>query len=178
MVPALLWFSPRTWNQMSETAHRAMRPAPLQARRGADMSGRAVSDIWFQVRRRTASPQIDIACAPAAGPAYTPMRSPVLTGLLLAAAALPAAALQQPIPLDTVHVSAGSRLVAGAPALTRSVDVLDRRAIDALPARTITDVIARALGVDLLARSPAQADLSVRGSGFEQVLVLVDRVPV
>jgi len=106
------------------------------------------------------------------------MRSPVLTGLLLAAAALPAAALQQPIPLDTVHVSAGSRLVAGAPALTRSVDVLDRRAIDALPARTITDVIARALGVDLLARSPAQADLSVRGSGFEQVLVLVDGVPV
>jgi vitamin B12 transporter len=85
---------------------------------------------------------------------------------------------QQPIPLDTVHVVAGSRLIAGAASVTRSVEVFDRAAIDALPARSVTDVIGRALGADLLARSPAQADLSIRGGSFEQILVLVDGVPV
>ncbi|HEX2167097.1 MAG TPA: TonB-dependent receptor, partial [Longimicrobiales bacterium] len=85
---------------------------------------------------------------------------------------------QQPVPLDTVRVAAGSRLIAGAASLTRSVDVFDRAAIDALPARSVSDVIARALGADLLARSPAQADLSIRGGSFEQILVLVDGVPV
>src|SRR5690606_25804552 len=44
--------------------------------------------------------------------------------------------------------------------------------------RTVADVIGRALGADLLARSPAQADLSIRGGSFEQILVLVDGVPV
>lgn len=85
---------------------------------------------------------------------------------------------QRPLPLDTLHVSAGSRIIAGATATTRSVDVFDRAAIDALPARSITDVIARALGTDLRARSPAQADLSMRGGSFEQILVLVDGIPV
>jgi vitamin B12 transporter len=85
---------------------------------------------------------------------------------------------QSPLPHDTLRVEVGSRLVAGAAALTRSVDVLDRAAIEALPVRSVADVIARALGVDLQARSAAQADLSIRGSGFEQVLVLVDGVPV
>jgi vitamin B12 transporter len=88
------------------------------------------------------------------------------------------AAAQQPLPLDTVRVTVGSRLVAGAAATTRGVDVLDRAALEALPARTVSDVLARALGVDLLARSGAQADLSIRGSSFEQVLVMVDGVAV
>ena len=75
-------------------------------------------------------------------------------------------------------MDAGSRLIAGAASLTRSVDVFDRAAIDAMPARSVSDVIGRALGADLLARSPAQADLSIRGGSFEQILVLVDGVPV
>lgn len=87
-------------------------------------------------------------------------------------------AAQQPVPLDTLEVTAGTRLVAGAAVSTRSVDVLRRADIEALPARTVSDVLSRGLGVDLQPRSPAQADLSIRGSSFEQVLVLVDGVPV
>lgn len=101
-----------------------------------------------------------------------------LASVFLSFAAAGAIEAQRPILLDTLHVSAGSRLTAGAAAMTRSVDVLDRAAIEAFPAQSVADVIARALGVDLLARSPAQADLSIRGSSFEQVLVLVDGVPV
>jgi vitamin B12 transporter len=100
---------------------------------------------------------------------------PCIAACLLVA--VPAVA-QAPVPLDTVHVHVGSRVVAGAAAATRSVDVLDRAAIEALPARTVKDLLARALGVDVQARSAAQADLSIRGSSFEQVLVMVDGVPV
>ena len=85
---------------------------------------------------------------------------------------------QAPIPLDTVRVGAASRLVAGAATATRSIDVLERAQIDALPARSVSDVLARALGVDLQARSAAQADVAIRGASFEQVLVMVDGVPV
>jgi vitamin B12 transporter len=101
--------------------------------------------------------------------------------LMLAAclSGFPALALAQaPVPLDTLRVDVGSRLVAGAAAVTRSVDVLDRAALEALPARSVAEVLARALGVDVQARSAAQADLSIRGSGFEQVLVMVDGVPI
>lgn len=113
--------------------------------------------------------------------ALTPSLTLTLTATLtLALTVLSGAVLhaQQPVPLDTVHVQAGSRLIAGAARLTRSVEVFDRAAIDALPARSVSDVIGRALGADLLARSPAQADLSIRGGSFEQILVLVDGIPV
>jgi vitamin B12 transporter len=99
----------------------------------------------------------------------------VLVGTALSAA--PASA-RQPIPLDTLRAMAGSRAVLGAASMTRSVDIIGRRSLEALPARSLSDVLARALGVDLLARSPAQADLAIRGSGFEQVLIMVDGVPV
>jgi vitamin B12 transporter len=105
------------------------------------------------------------------------MRPIILLVLALTAVAPPAAA-QRPVPLDTMHVQAGSRLVAGAARMTRAVDILERAAIEALPARTVSDVIARGLGVDLQPRSPAQADVAIRGSSFEQVLVLVDGVSV
>lgn len=102
-----------------------------------------------------------------------------MTAAMTAAASIAAPVYaQRPVPLDTLRATAGSRLIAGAAAATRGVDVFDRAAMDALPARSIRDVIARALGSDLLARSPAQADLSLRGASFEQVLVLVDGVPV
>lgn len=104
----------------------------------------------------------------------------VRTALLVvtAAAALPAGAhAQRPVPLDTLHAT-GSRLIAGVPSVTRSLEVIDRAGIERLPARNVTDVVARVLGVDLRARSAAQADVSIRGGSFEQVLVLVDGVPV
>src|SRR5690606_25516420 len=62
------------------------------------------------------------------------------------------------------------------PAALRSVQVIDRAAIEASPARTVAQLLTWALGVDVQARSPAQADVSIRGSSFEQILLLVDGV--
>jgi iron complex outermembrane receptor protein len=42
--------------------------------------------------------------------------------------------------------------------------------------RTISEVLDWATGVDVLSRSPAQSDLSIRGAGFEQVVVLVNGI--
>ncbi len=92
----------------------------------------------------------------------------------LAFAALPLAAQQAPpVPLDTLQVL-GSRASPDLPLRTRSVQVLSRAELQGLPARTVADALRWGLGVELGERSPAQADLSVRGAGFEQVLVLVD----
>ncbi len=82
------------------------------------------------------------------------------------------------IPLDTIRVRVASRVSSRLPVLTRSVQALDRVAIEALPARTVADALGWATGVDVAARSPAQSDLSVRGGSFEQVVVLVDGVRV
>src|SRR5690606_6496015 len=68
------------------------------------------------------------------------------------------------------------RASAGLPVAARSVDVIGADAIAATPARTLADVLANALGVDLQPRSPAQADIALRGATFEQILVLVDGV--
>lgn len=95
----------------------------------------------------------------------------------LTALATPAAA-QQPVPLDTLHATTGSRTVAGAPAATRAIQVVTREQIQGMPVRSVAEALARAMGVDLLSRSPAQADIALRGSGFEQVLIMVDGIPV
>lgn len=85
-----------------------------------------------------------------------------------------ATAQQAPYPLDTLHVSVGSRADPRLPTATRSVEVLTADDIRRLPVRTLSDVLGWALGVDVLARSPVQADVGIRGSSAEQVLVLVD----
>ncbi len=84
-------------------------------------------------------------------------------------------AQNRPIPLDTLRVT-GSRVSADLPLRTRAVQVISRGELDRIPARTVSQVLSWALGAELGMRSPAQADLSLRGSGFEQVLVLVDGV--
>lgn len=81
----------------------------------------------------------------------------------------------RPIVLDTLRVDVASRASSLASA-TRSVEIVDGAAIRRIPGRTAADVVAWALGSDVLARSPAQADVALRGSTFEQVLVLVDGV--
>ncbi|HDQ46014.1 MAG TPA: TonB-dependent receptor [bacterium] len=59
---------------------------------------------------------------------------------------------------------------------TREWLVLDEDAIRRMPAQSIPDIL-RFSGVDISRRGPvAQADFSLRGSSFEQVLVLVDGV--
>jgi outer membrane cobalamin receptor len=60
--------------------------------------------------------------------------------------------------------------------LSRTVTVITREDLARLPAKSIADVLAYATSVDLRSRSPfgLQSDLSVRGSAYSQVLVLVD----
>lgn len=87
------------------------------------------------------------------------------------------AAAQTPvIELDTVRATVGSRASAGVPVTTRAVQVITADHLAAAPGQTLADALAWALGVDIQPRSAAQADLSLRGSSFEQVLVLVDGV--
>ncbi len=85
-------------------------------------------------------------------------------------------AQQTPIPLDTLVIQVGTRVRSRLPVLTRSVRLFEREEIRDLPVRSVSDLLAWATGVEVLSRSPAQNDLSLRGAGFEQVLVLVNGV--
>ncbi len=62
--------------------------------------------------------------------------------------------------------------------VTRSMTVITREMIAALPARTVADVLRLAASVDVRARGfrGVQTDFAVRGANFGQVLVLVDGV--
>ena len=97
---------------------------------------------------------------------------------LLAATVSATLSAQAPAPqrLDTIRVT--SRIAPDAGAAQRSVEFIGREAIDRLPARTVTDLLEMALGADVQRRSPAQADLAIRGSSLGQVLVLVNGVRV
>ena len=78
--------------------------------------------------------------------------------------------------LDTVRVTTrtdGSLVTA-----TRSVEVITRDDLERRASRSLSDLLALALGVDVQPRSPAQADLGLRGSTFNQVVILVDGVRV
>jgi iron complex outermembrane receptor protein len=101
----------------------------------------------------------------------------ILIPVLLAAPAA-AAAQERPIPLDTVRVTISSLASAEMASATRGVQVISGEVIRALPVRTVPEALQWALGVDLMPRSPALVDVGLRGSSFEQVLVLVDGVRV
>ncbi len=58
------------------------------------------------------------------------------------------------------------------------VRIIGEDEIDSWSGGTLADLLSRASVLDVGRRGPAQADLSLRGSGFEQVLVLIDGVPV
>jgi iron complex outermembrane receptor protein len=73
-------------------------------------------------------------------------------------------------------VQVASRIDAKLPASTRSIQLLSAEEISSLPVRTISEMLEWATGVDVLSRSPAQSDLSIRGAGFEQVVVLVNGI--
>lgn len=83
---------------------------------------------------------------------------------------------QHPIFMDTLHATIGSRASAGVPLATRAVQVLSAAQLAATPGRTLSDLLGTALGVDIQPRSAAQSDIALRGSSFEQVLILVDGV--
>lgn len=95
---------------------------------------------------------------------------------LLLAGATRVAAGQQPVTtLDTVQVTVSSRTAGTG---VRSEEVITREEIDRRPGRTIADILGDALGMEIAGRSPAQADIAMRGSSASQVLVLVDGVRV
>ena len=62
----------------------------------------------------------------------------------------------------------------------RNVQIISRKDILAMPAQSVAEVLSWVAGVDLRQRGPqgAQADLTILGSTFEQVLVLIDGVPM
>ena len=100
----------------------------------------------------------------------------VLALLGAVALARPAAAQRAPQQVDTVHVVA--RTDPTVVSATRSFEVITRSDLARHAARSLADVLGLALGVDAQPRSPAQADLGLRGSTFNQVVVLVDGVRV
>ena len=60
----------------------------------------------------------------------------------------------------------------------RAIQVIDRKQIESLPVHSASDLLAYAAGVDLRRRGPngTQADISIDGSSFDQVLVLLNGV--
>lgn len=62
--------------------------------------------------------------------------------------------------------------------LCRNVEVIDAKEIAKLPVSNLQDLISYISGVDIRARGilGVQADVSIHGSSFEQVLVLVDGI--
>jgi iron complex outermembrane receptor protein len=81
-----------------------------------------------------------------------------------------------PTPLDTVRVTSRTGTALVAP--TRSVETITREDLDRRAGQTVADILTFALGADVLTRSPAQADISIRGASFNQVVVLVDGIRV
>jgi iron complex outermembrane receptor protein len=78
--------------------------------------------------------------------------------------------------LDTIRVAARSS--GPSVALTRSTEVIGRDELARRAGHDLADILTSSLGVDVVRRSPAQADLSIRGSSFNQIVVLVDGIRV
>ena len=85
----------------------------------------------------------------------------------------------QPEFLDTVVVSA-SAFSESMQEANRSVITINKRELADLPVQSVADVLDFAVGIDARQRGAlgTQTDLSIRGSTFEQVLVLVDGVRI
>ncbi len=100
------------------------------------------------------------------------MKKSLVMCLWLVAAPLHAQDFRQ-----TVVVTAAARPVELG-SVTRTLTVITRQQIDALPVNSIAEVLRLASSVDVRARGVrgAQTDFSLRGATFGQVLVLVDGV--
>ena len=98
--------------------------------------------------------------------------------VLLAAACLSSAPASAQDPFrQTVVVTAAATPVE-LDTITRTLTVITREEIAALPVHTVADVLRLAASVDVRARGErgVQTDFAVRGANFGQVLVLVDGV--
>ncbi len=79
--------------------------------------------------------------------------------------------------LDTVIVSE-NRIREPYGKQHRNIEILDSKQIEALPVKSTNELLSYVAGVDLRQRGPSgsQADISIDGSTFDQVLVLVNGV--
>ncbi|MFO7831606.1 MAG: TonB-dependent receptor [Desulfuromonadaceae bacterium] len=78
--------------------------------------------------------------------------------------------------LGTFMVTA-TRSVAPIEKIGRSTEVITRKQIEASPATDLYEVLEYVSGVDIQRRNGAtQADVSIRGGGFEQTLILLDGI--
>jgi iron complex outermembrane receptor protein len=96
-------------------------------------------------------------------------------GAVLLLSALTAFA-QTPYRQTVVVTAASSPVELGS--ITRTMTIITREQIDALPAHTVADVLRLASSVDVRARGVmgTQTDVAMRGANFGQMLVLVDGV--
>src|SRR6185436_3604872 len=95
--------------------------------------------------------------------------------LLFALGVAPALA-QTPYRQTVVVTAATSPVELGS--ITRTMTIITREQIEALPAHTIADVLRLAPSVDVRARGimGVQSDFAIRGANFGQMLMLVDGV--
>ncbi|MGC8763801.1 MAG: TonB-dependent receptor plug domain-containing protein [Acidobacteriota bacterium] len=99
---------------------------------------------------------------------------------------LSAGALRAQTPLEPLRVGGATEITVTSPLPVpeeesgRSVTVLSREEIQRSAASSVDELLALVPGLDALARGPrgVQADLSIRGGTFEQVLVLLDGMPL
>lgn len=89
-----------------------------------------------------------------------------------------AATAQQPPTIEEQVVVTGSVAPATRGAVGRSVTVITAADLRGLPIRTVTDALRLVPGLWVRSRGPfgSQTDVSLRGAGFGQVLVLLDGV--
>lgn len=81
------------------------------------------------------------------------------------------------ITLDSVVIRE-NRIQLPFSAQNRDIRVISQKEIAALPVRSVADLLGYVSGVDLRRRGPngTQADISIDGSSFDQVLILVNGV--
>jgi len=105
-----------------------------------------------------------------------PIRSSILLLVSLAGPWVVGASAQEPVQ-ETVVVTATARPVRFAD-IGRSVLVVTREQIEALPVQSVPDLLSYIASVDVRTRGAGgvQADVSIRGASFGQTLVLVDGV--
>ncbi|MFH1855709.1 MAG: TonB-dependent receptor [Candidatus Omnitrophota bacterium] len=99
--------------------------------------------------------------------------------MILFAASVKSAAEEniEPIQLEKIVVTSQKKPVKSRE-LTRCVAVMDSGQIAALPVTSPAEALGYLEGVDVKRRGPCgvQSDISIRGSSFEQVLILIDGV--
>lgn len=103
----------------------------------------------------------------------------ILAGLMTSSSAIVAGEYLGSDELDRVIVTTsptGSTLTDA----LKSVTVIDRAEIEAVPAANLAELLASVPGVDIRRRgaSGVQADVGIRGTAYEQTLVLINGVPL